>query len=164
MCSGAPTKNQPLHLVLYKLNHWSGRAILDGSVPAASRSDWENSVTRRAKGFVLFSSSMAETRVPLLDLLPFFWRRAMKFSFREFDLGVLPSVSVRMSLLLLFTGDTRLWRLPNAGSLRPRTFRLDLGKKKSIVTCVDQKACTVLYYCRFVINVHYGCSWSINRW
>lgn len=72
-----------------------------------SGSGWENSVTRRASGFVLFRSSMAETRVPLLDLLPFFCSRAMKFSFLALDRGVLPRVSVRTSLLLLFTGETR---------------------------------------------------------
>lgn len=37
-----------------------------------------------------------------------------------------------LPLVLCFTGDTRLWRLPKEsdGSLRPRTFRLDLGKEK----------------------------------
>lgn len=118
------------------MNHWSCGAILDASVPVPSGSNCENSVTRRARGFVLFSSSMAETRVPLLDLLLFFWRRAIKFSLRELDLGVLPRVSVRMSLPLLFTGDTRLCRLPNesTGSLRPRTFRLDLGKNEHLIS------------------------------
>lgn len=47
----------------------------------------ENSVTRRARGFVLLRSSIAETLAPPLeDLLPFFWSRAMKFSLRELDL------------------------------------------------------------------------------
>ena len=76
---------------------------------------------------------MAETRVPLPDLLPFFCRSAMKFSFLRLDLGVLPRVRVRRSLLLLFTGETRLCRLPkeSPGSLRPRTFRLDLNDNQS---------------------------------
>lgn len=91
----------------------------------------ENSVTRRASGFVLFKSSMADTLAPPPeDLLPFFWSRAMKFSLRDVDLWLLPRVRFRMSLplVLCFTGDTRLWRLPKEsdGSLRPRTFLLDL--------------------------------------
>lgn len=56
----------------------------------------------------------------------------MKFSLRELDLWLLPSVNARRSLplVLCLTGDTRLWRLPkeSEGSLRPRTFRLDLSK------------------------------------
>ena len=80
---------------------------------------------------MLLRSSIAETLAPpVLDLLPFFWSRAMKLSFREVERGVEPKVRVRRSppLVLCFTGETRLWRLPNEspGSLRPRTFLFDL--------------------------------------
>lgn len=97
-------------------------------------------MTRRAKGFVLFSNSMAETRVPLLALLLLFWRRAIKFSFRELDLGVVPRPRVRRSVLLLFTGETRHCLLPkeSVGSLRPRTFLFDLGK-------AEYKFCVTVY-------------------
>lgn len=98
----------------------------------------ENSVMRRARGFVLFSSSMADTLAPPLeDLLPFFCSRAMKFSLRELDLWLLPSVrflrSAPLLLLQCFTGDTRFCRLlkESEGSLRPRTFRLDLKGEHS---------------------------------
>lgn len=114
--------------------HWS-LALLDAESPASPVVDWvaaENSVTRLARGFVLLRSSMAETLVPPLeDLLPFFWSRAMKFSLRELDLWLLPRVRFRRSLplVLCFTGDVRLCRQlkESDGSLRPRTFRLDLA-------------------------------------
>lgn len=116
--------------------HWS-LGLPDAASPPSLAVDKvvENSVTRRARGFVLFRSSIAETLAPPLeDLLPFFWSRAMKFSLRELDLWLLPKVRFRMSLpqVLCFTGDTRLWRLPKEsdGSFRPRTFRLDLIKQK----------------------------------
>lgn len=116
--------------------HWS-LGLPDAVSPPSLAVDKvvENSVTRRARGFVLFRSSIAETLAPPLeDLLPFFWSRAMKFSLRELDLWLLPKVRFRMSLplVLCFTGDTKLWRLPKEsdGSLRPRTFRLDLIKQK----------------------------------
>lgn len=110
--------------------HWSCGAGLGVFVVLASGCDCENSVTRRASGFVLFSNSMAETRVPLLALLLLFWRRAMKFSFRELDREVVPVPRVRWSVLLLLTGETRHCLLPkeSVGSLRPRTFLFDLEK------------------------------------
>lgn len=130
-------------MVLDKWNHWSCWAGFDVFVTLPSGCDWENSVTRRAKGFVLFSNSMAETRVPLLALLLLFWRRAIKFSFRELDLGVVPRPRVRRSVLLLFTGETRHCLLPkeSVGSLRPRTFLFDLGKP-------EQYKCIVKVYTR----------------
>lgn len=78
---------------------------------------------------MLFKSSMADTLLPVLGLLFFFCNRAMKFWFRELDLGVAPSVCDRGSVR---TGDTRLGRLAKVadGSLRPRTFRLDLAQKR----------------------------------
>lgn len=62
----------------------------------------------------------------------------MKFSLRELDLWLLPKVRFLRSLplVLCFTGDTKLWRLPNEseGSLRPRTFRLDLEEREKIIS------------------------------
>lgn len=115
-------------------SHWSWGSLVPlfpVVISPPPSAEVENSVTRRARGFVLLRSSMAETLAPpVLDLLPFFWSRAMKLSFREVERGVEPRVRVRMSppLVLCFTGETRLWRLPNEspGSLRPRTFLFDL--------------------------------------
>lgn len=76
----------------------------------------------------------------------------MKFSLRELDLWLLPKVRFLRSLplVLCFTGDTKLWRLPNEseGSLRPRTFRLDLEEREKIISqnCVCSCFTSQIYY------------------
>lgn len=140
--------------------HWSLGFSVAASSPSPDVEDVvENSVTLRARGFVLLSSSIAETLAPPLEvLLPFFWSKAIKFSLRELDLWLLPKVIVRRSLplVLCFTGDTRLWRLlkESDGSLRPRTFLLDLGIEMSFL----------VNYFSLTIRDHACAKWGRRDW